>query len=91
MMLKKIIYDVSEESMVTHWMGNPYLQYFTGEKAFQDLTWNMLNLISGVSKTEGGTTTQLASYNWYADDEEVLEAIFFDRSLEFLQRGAAVR
>jgi len=41
MMLKKIIYDVSDESMVTHWMGNPYLQYFTGEKAFQDLTWNM--------------------------------------------------
>jgi RHS repeat-associated protein len=33
----------------------------------QDLTWNMLNLISGVSKTAGGTTTQLASYNWYAD------------------------
>ena len=90
-MLKKIIYDVSDESMVTHWMGNPYLQDFTGEKAFQDLTWNLLNLISGVSKTEGGTTTQLASYNWYADDEEVLEAIFFDRSLEFLQRGAAVR
>ena len=66
-MLKKIIYDVSDESMVTHWMGNPYLQDFTGEKAFQDLTWNMLNLISGVSKTEVGTTTQLASYNWYAD------------------------
>ena len=33
----------------------------------QDLAWNMLNLISGVSKTVGGTTTQLASYNWYAD------------------------
>ena len=66
-MLKKIIYDVSDESMVTHWMGNPYLQDFTGEKAFQDLTWNLLNLISGVSKTENGTTTQLASYNWYAD------------------------
>ena len=33
----------------------------------QDLTWNMLNLISGVSKTESGTTTQLASYSWYAD------------------------
>jgi hypothetical protein len=88
MMLKKIIYDVS---IVTHWMENPYLQDFTSEKAFQDLTWNMLNLISGVSKTEGGTTTQLATYNWYADDEDVLEAIFFDRSLEFLQRGAAVR
>ena len=87
-MLKKIIYDVS---IVTHWMENPYLQDFTSEKAFQDLTWNLLNLISGVSKTEGGTTTQLASYTWYADDEEVLEAIFFDRSLEFLQRGAAVR
>ena len=71
--------------------GESYLQDFTGEKAFQDLTWNMLNLISGVSKTEVGTTTQLATYNWYADDEEVLEAIFFDRSLEFLQRGAAVR
>ena len=64
MMLKKIIYDVS---IVTHWMGNPYLQYFTGEKAFQDLSWNLLNLISGVSKTENGTTTQLASYTWYAD------------------------
>ena len=63
-MLKKIIYDVS---IVTHWMENPYLQDFTSEKAFQDLTWNMLNLISGVSKTEGGTTTQLASYTWYAD------------------------
>lgn len=87
-MLKKIIYDVS---IVTHWMENPYLQDFTSEKAFQDLTWNLLNLISGVSKTENGTTTQLASYTWYADDEEVLEAIFFDRSLEFLQRGAAVR
>ena len=24
--------------MVTHWMGNPYLQYFTGEKAYQDLS-----------------------------------------------------
>ncbi len=33
----------------------------------QDLTWNLLNLISGVSKTENGTTTQLASYTWYAD------------------------
>ena len=33
----------------------------------QDLSWNLLNLISGVSKTENGTTTQLASYNWYAD------------------------
>ncbi len=63
-MLKKIIYDVS---IVTHWMENPYLQDFTSEKAFQDLTWNLLNLISGVSKTENGTTTQLASYTWYAD------------------------
>ena len=63
-MLKKITYD---ESIVTHWMENPYLQYFTSEKAFQDLTWNLLNLISGVSKTEDGTTTQLASYTWYAD------------------------
>ena len=33
----------------------------------QDLTWNMLNLISGISTTSGGNTTQLASYNWYAD------------------------
>ena len=33
----------------------------------QDLSWNLLNLISGVSKTENGTTTQLASYTWYAD------------------------
>ena len=28
-----------------------------------DLSWNMLNLISGVSATSGGSTTQLASYN----------------------------
>ena len=34
-MLKKITYD---ESIVTHWMENPYLQDFTGEKAFQDLS-----------------------------------------------------
>ena len=33
----------------------------------QDLSWNMLNLISGVSATSGGSTTQLASYNWFAD------------------------
>ena len=32
-----------------------------------DLSWNMLNLISGVSATSGGSTTQLASYNWFAD------------------------
>ena len=33
----------------------------------QDLSWNMLNLIGGVSTTSGNTTTQLASYGWYAD------------------------
>ena len=33
----------------------------------QDLSWNMLNLIGGVSTTSGNTTTQLASYSWYAD------------------------
>ncbi|MBQ6286592.1 MAG: hypothetical protein IJK73_02920 [Bacteroidales bacterium] len=33
----------------------------------QDISWNMLNLISGISTTSGGNTTQLASYNWYAD------------------------
>jgi len=33
----------------------------------QDLTWNSLNLISAVSTTSGNTSTQLASYDWYAD------------------------
>ena len=33
----------------------------------QNLNWNMLNLISGISTTSGGNTTQLASYSWYAD------------------------
>lgn len=33
----------------------------------QDLSWNMLNLISGVSTTSGGTATRLASYSWCAD------------------------
>ena len=36
-------------------------------RAGQNLSWNMLNLISGVSATSGGSTTQLASYNWFAD------------------------
>ena len=33
----------------------------------QDISWNALNLISGVSMTSGGTTTRMASYSWYAD------------------------
>ena len=33
----------------------------------QDLSWNMLNLIAGVSETVSGNTTQLASYSWFAD------------------------
>ena len=33
----------------------------------QDLAWNVLNLISGVSKTVSGTNTQLASYTLFAD------------------------
>ena len=53
-MLKKITYD--EAGNMTH-----------DGRTGQDLSWNLLNLISGVSKTENGTTTQLASYTWYAD------------------------
>ena len=33
----------------------------------QDLAWNVLNLIPGVSKTVSGTNTQLASYTLFAD------------------------
>ena len=33
----------------------------------QGLSWNMLNLISGISTTSGGNPSMLASYSWYAD------------------------
>ncbi len=38
-----------------------------GGRTGQDLSWNELNLISGVSTTSGGNTSQLASYTWMAD------------------------
>ena len=34
-MLLKNIYNLSDEGIVTRWMENPYMQYFTGEKVFQ--------------------------------------------------------
>ena len=35
MMLLKSIYNLSDEGVVTRWLENPYMQYFTGEKVFQ--------------------------------------------------------
>ena len=40
----------------------------------QDLAWNELNLISGVSTTSGGNTSQLASYTWMADGAKYASA-----------------
>ena len=40
----------------------------------QDLAWNELNLISGVSTTSGGNTSQLASYTWMADGAKFASA-----------------
>ncbi|MBO6161092.1 MAG: hypothetical protein J6O01_06385, partial [Bacteroidales bacterium] len=40
----------------------------------QDLAWNELNLISGVSTTSGGNTSQLASYTWMADGTKYASA-----------------
>ena len=33
----------------------------------QDLVWNALNLLSGATVTEGGVTSTLATYTWFAD------------------------
>lgn len=35
MMLLKSIYNLSDEGVVSRWLENPNMQYFTGEKVFQ--------------------------------------------------------
>ncbi len=34
MILLKSFYNLSEEGVAARWLENPYMQYFTGEKAF---------------------------------------------------------
>ena len=36
MMLLKSIYNLSDEGVVARWLENPYMQYFTGERVFQN-------------------------------------------------------
>ena len=76
MMLLKSIYNLSDEGVVARWLENPYMQYFTGEKAVKRLGTIAKAMVNDIARKM--SDIQLSCYR--EDIELYLRVIKQERS-----------
>ena len=76
MMLLKSIYNLSDEGVVACWLENPYMQYFTGEKAVKRLRTIAKAMVNDIARKM--SDIQLSCYR--EDIELYLRVIKQERS-----------